>query len=252
MKCQGCGYNINIEDKFCPHCGRPNDFALEHNESMEKFEEEFRSTKEEVVTNSKRFNSYTGKITIIALLALLICLSFIGQYFSYEIRDNINERNATKKAKEYIPILDEYQENRDIDGFVHFIAENGLQYVHRGQFEKYYYAYNLSTAYLRMEEYIIQLRGFDYYQYNYYTKPEIITNICSQIKTIKNYLDRGTYTWNDDITTGVQGEYMDYVRELTEDTLATYFDLTNEEAASIWELSDAKLGIMLEEKYIDE
>ena len=96
MKCQGCGYNINIEDKFCPHCGRPNDFALEHNESMEKFEEEFRSTKEEVVTNSKRFNSYTGKITIIALLALLICLSFIGQYFSYEIRDSINERNATK------------------------------------------------------------------------------------------------------------------------------------------------------------
>ena len=45
---------------------------------------------------------------------------------------------------------------------------------------------------------------------------------------------------------------MDYVRELTEDTLATYFDLTDEEAASIWELSDAKLGIMLEEKYIDE
>ena len=219
---------------------------------MEKFEKEFQSTREEVVTNSKRFNSYTGKITIIAILALLICLSFIGQYFSYEIRDNINERNATKKAKEYIPILDEYQENRDIDGFVHVIAEDGVQYVHRGQFEKYYYAYNLSTAYLRMEEYIIQLRGFDYYQYNYYTKPEIITNICSQIKTIKNYLDRGTYTWNDDITTGVQGEYMDYVRELTEDTLATYFDLTDEEAASIWELSDAKLGIMLEEKYIDE
>ena len=45
MKCKYCGNNLNIEDKFCPYCGRPNPFAQKHQEEMERYEKDYSETK---------------------------------------------------------------------------------------------------------------------------------------------------------------------------------------------------------------
>ena len=52
MKCQCCGGNLNIEDKFCPQCGILNPFAVKHQEEMERYEDDYRQTKEDMLKRS--------------------------------------------------------------------------------------------------------------------------------------------------------------------------------------------------------
>ena len=75
MKCQHCGNNLNIEDKYCPYCGQPNPFAVKHQEEMERFEKDYQETKEDVLEQSSRFNRHTVRITIIAVMVALIALT---------------------------------------------------------------------------------------------------------------------------------------------------------------------------------
>ena len=36
MKCPHCGAQVGLEDKYCPFCGLPNEFAQKHQEDMAK------------------------------------------------------------------------------------------------------------------------------------------------------------------------------------------------------------------------
>ena len=68
MKCEHCGYNLQIEDSFCPYCGQPNPFAVRHQREMQHFSREFQKTKQDVLEKSSRFNRRTVRITITAVL----------------------------------------------------------------------------------------------------------------------------------------------------------------------------------------
>jgi len=48
MNCKYCGGRITLETKECPSCGIETPFAKQHAKDMERFEEEFRETKEYV------------------------------------------------------------------------------------------------------------------------------------------------------------------------------------------------------------
>ena len=41
MKCPHCGAQIGLEEKYCPFCGLPNEFARKHQEDMDRYEQEF-------------------------------------------------------------------------------------------------------------------------------------------------------------------------------------------------------------------
>ncbi len=44
MKCPHCGAQIGLEEKYCPFCGLPNEFARKHQEDMDRYEQEFQQT----------------------------------------------------------------------------------------------------------------------------------------------------------------------------------------------------------------
>ena len=37
MKCKYCGYNISLEEEYCPHCGNKNEEAAKHIADMEQY-----------------------------------------------------------------------------------------------------------------------------------------------------------------------------------------------------------------------
>ena len=55
MKCEHCGYNLQLEDRFCPYCGKPNPFAAQHQREMEQRQEA-----------EKTAASLRGKVIIVA------------------------------------------------------------------------------------------------------------------------------------------------------------------------------------------
>ncbi|MGN0156099.1 MAG: hypothetical protein ACI39N_02540, partial [Lachnospiraceae bacterium] len=71
MKCKYCGANLAIEDEKCPFCGKPNPFMTKHRSEMKRFTKEFEKTKSEVIEKSNRFNSWTIRVTVIAVLVAL-------------------------------------------------------------------------------------------------------------------------------------------------------------------------------------
>ena len=72
MKCEHCGNNLGIEDEKCPYCGKENKFAWKHNKDMDRYEADYESVKEEVLSNSRHFNGLAVRITITAILLAVI------------------------------------------------------------------------------------------------------------------------------------------------------------------------------------
>ena len=53
MKCPHCGAQIGLEEKYCPFCGLPNEFARKHQEDMDRYEQEFQQTQSEVYQKTR-------------------------------------------------------------------------------------------------------------------------------------------------------------------------------------------------------
>ena len=88
MKCKYCGYNIGLEDEYCPHCGKLNEQAATHIADMKHYEEDYEKTKESVVTKSAKFNARTGRMAVIAVLLMIIVilLGVAARYSDVETR----------------------------------------------------------------------------------------------------------------------------------------------------------------------
>ena len=71
MKCPHCGAQIGLEEKYCPFCGLPNEFARKHQEDMDRYEQEFQQTQSEVYQKTRHFTSLTVPLTVIFVLILL-------------------------------------------------------------------------------------------------------------------------------------------------------------------------------------
>ena len=99
MKCQCCGGNLNIEDKFCPQCGILNPFAVKHQEEMERYEHDYRQTKEDMLKRSSIYNRRNLKITIIAvLITLIVACAFVFQSAD-DIRWSMKEKSIASNAE---------------------------------------------------------------------------------------------------------------------------------------------------------
>ena len=78
MKCPHCGAQIGLEEKYCPFCGLPNEFARKHQEDMDRYEQEFQQTQSEVYQKTRHFTSLTVPLTVIFVLILLNIVSFVS------------------------------------------------------------------------------------------------------------------------------------------------------------------------------
>lgn len=120
MKCKYCGGNLLLEGKFCPHCGRPNEEALQHAADMERYQDHFEETREAVYGVTKKFSGITARAVIIAVLTVAILIAYLLDDRAWSIQRWLLTMDANIHAKAYSNQLDRYLEEEDYLGFRYF------------------------------------------------------------------------------------------------------------------------------------
>lgn len=245
MKCNSCGYNLNIEDLFCPHCGTKNNQAAKHESDMKHFDAEFENTRQEVISNSKRFNAFTAKLTIIAVLIALIAIGFIVASHSYDIVRWRIARQIDKHEPEYRAELSGYEKDRDFDSIIRYYQTHEILRAYDSALNDFNTVYQMSNHYTMLEGYIRQLYAGP--ESSNYTEEYLIEMIAKYVDHIDTSSEYNEYRRTE--FDGEHGDFIQYVRQLTQDTVQVYFKLTDEQADSLYDLSVARRTVMLEEAF---
>lgn len=178
MKCKHCGGNLSLEDAFCPHCGQPNEDARQHVADMERYQDNFEDTREDVYTVTRKFSGITARAVIIAGLTVLCLVIFLMSENWWSIRRSVIQAESKVQAQSYKEQMVQYLENeeyRDLAAFcnshyIHYYEDDYAEYGPVMQAATYYeYTYETimrlttSTSQDMMNAYISDL--VEYYRF---------------------------------------------------------------------------------------
>lgn len=246
MNCTNCGAPLQIEDPVCPHCGTKNEFAKKHLRDMQKYQSEFRETKKQVEEKVNGFSALTVKLTVIAVLIVLIVLTvYMLQEGGYSIWRRAVDRDINKnrvayeeqlrtyiEEDEWIAVT-EYVENKNLGrdaAFREYNMVNDMCISYRNIY------WNVADCYLRKRS-------------SYSTPEHVALSLGNAVRRLYEVGYRGQ---------DFQGEYynaqyapdkqaaMERIMYDAELLLKTYFGLTDEELHSMLDLSDAKMQEVIE------
>lgn len=93
MKCNNCGAPLQLNQKFCPNCGSPNEQALKHVNDMENYDKKFNRTRSKVISNSKWFVKNITPIAVVMLSAIVLAAALIANnsMLGYRLAENSNK-----------------------------------------------------------------------------------------------------------------------------------------------------------------
>ena len=248
MKCEYCGANLQIEDAYCPNCGRENPHYRQHRADMEAYREDYLSTKDEVLENAARISRRTVRITVIAVLVALCAAAFVACLMSYEIQSARIERDISRNRAAYETRLQDYMQAVDPAGLYKYASSNRLTYS-RG-LEEYDRVFSISMHYSFFYERLAELIAEDES-----VRYESVEETCETLAKYAGYIYEDTEKRSydkDSCFTEDKTAYMNAAVEKMGVLLQAYFGLTEEEVSQIPELSTARLAIMLEEGYAHE
>lgn len=77
MKCNNCGAPLQLDQKFCPNCGSPNEQGLKHANDMENYNRKFNRTRSKVISNSKWFVKNITPIAVVMLSAIVLAAALL-------------------------------------------------------------------------------------------------------------------------------------------------------------------------------
>ena len=94
MKCNNCGAPLQLDQKFCPNCGSPNEQGLKHANDMENYNKKFNRTRSKVISNSKWFVKNITPIAVVMLSAIVLAAALIANnsMFGYRVTERDNKR----------------------------------------------------------------------------------------------------------------------------------------------------------------
>ena len=247
MKCEYCGNNLQIEDQVCPFCGKPNPFARQHQKEMAKFSRRFEKTRADVLEDSARFNKKTVRITILAVLVALAAVFAFLCAKADDIRYDRQEREIERNAAAISRSIDAMMEARDYCGLYRYVSVN--RYSYTDALRDYDAVISVSMYYDRFYEQLMMLNAKrqDPDNYKYYTVEELLENITSAIRRIHESMQENKY--HPEMHSVEKMAYMESACDTVKAMLQGYLNLTGDEAAQIFELSSARLNVMLEEAY---
>lgn len=250
MKCPHCGNNLNIEDKFCPYCGEPNTFAVKHQEEMDRFEKDFKETREDVLEQSSRFNRHTVRITIIAVMVALIAVSCFLLAKADDIRWWQLEKSIEAEAPAHREAITELMEERDYMSLYSYMNRNRITYT--SSLREFDAVYDTTSRYRMFYEYlmILQAKKNGEGSYSYYTETELIEDISRDIKALYEYMEPHEY--NAEAWEGDKMEYMEDLRDHMETMVSGYFGLSLEEVREMRSMTESRISVLLEDSYEKE
>lgn len=240
---------MQIEDEKCPFCGNPNPFAVKHRQDMRRYHREFQETRQEVEKKARRYNSFTAKVTVIAVLfVMVIVMIFVGGEGPFYIWSSQLERDVEKNAGQYRQMLRDYEEE--------------------GNWRAFYALYDAKYIGFtdEMQEYrVLEFMIADYKgvlnELTRYRDQETEADVSASASRIANYLDsyykaagRITYEgqyYDESYTPERQESYARITKDL-EAALFTFGHLTKEELALLPDYSVAKKSALIEEGLLRE
>ncbi len=246
MKCKNCNANLQIEDEKCPFCGAENPFAKQHRADMKKYAGEFNSTRKEVLENSSRFNRYTVKITITAMLVALCACAAILVMNAYQVREYLKDRSVAAHRNEHIAKITEMLDNGQYINASYYIKAQEINYVK--SLEDYYPLFTVTRYYSSVVDQINSIISWELHANHYEDIDEVFSRLSEYIgyiyieSTPRKYAKEGSYT--EDKLAYMDAEIADiYI------LLKTYIGLTDEDITGIKDMSDVKRTILLTERY---
>lgn len=243
MKCEYCGSNLGIEDAVCPYCGKENKFVKKHTKDMRKYNAAFDSTRAEVLANSKKFNSFTARITVIAVLVALIAATMLGISSHYDIREYREERIVAKHATEHRTQVNKLMDADEYMDLYHYMQRNRISYSE--VIPEYYMVYNACHTYYSFMEYMNYLLDED----SYIDDSDAIESVTELVDRLHGYANPTSEyeikKYYDDRTR----DFINRVEAHVNTLVKGYFNLTDEEMESFYTLNKAKKQLLLEEGY---
>lgn len=131
MKCEFCGYNIDIKSDVCPFCGMKKSQFEEHRRAMKQYDSDFRTTQETVVRKNQKFSSDAARITIICALIIGILILFICTIQNHSIYRSIYTHKLNLAPEKHYAQLKAYEEAGDYEAFDNYYNTNNLHYAER-------------------------------------------------------------------------------------------------------------------------
>ena len=243
MKCKYCGGNLDLEHKFCPHCGRPNELAQQHIRDMEKYRGEFDRTQKDVYRHASKWSGIFARAIILAvIITMFFVMGFITQN-AWSIKTEHMTKKANRHYAEYSVQLDSYLKEMDYRGFVSF-----MDYYQIDTYDSPYSKYNglrwAADSYGRFLDNMMAIimpapyGAYDsYYEY-----------LSDDLDRFYQYSDPSFYSEYNPIDTELVQPHWDRMERTINDVLITYLDLSEEEAAGFRTMSKSKRAMLLEEK----
>ena len=145
MKCPHCGAQVGLEDKYCPFCGLPNEFAKKHQEDMDRYQQEFQQTQSDVYQKTRRFTELTVPLTVVFVLIILNIGAYIFVSKSWEIGSSLQKQEIHTHLTEHQENIDTYIQNGEFCGLSSYYSQNSLYY--EDEFDKYNALIRASDSY---------------------------------------------------------------------------------------------------------
>ncbi len=246
MKCRYCGGPLNLEDAYCPHCGKPNELAKRHIRDMQQFRGEFEETKEEVIRQTRRISAVSVRIALISVMIVLSILCYIFGSNAWSMIRNAGRRNSRANAEEHLARIEEMLQNeeyRDLAAYIEYwnidIWSDEYEHISRvlQASRSYAYAYDDMLRFAFPGEYESRSRTME--------------SLGGDLSSFTDVLSRETY--------GESGEDKareDAVMEKMSRDLAKYLvawcGVSREDAERFFTLTSARQAVILEEAWEDE
>lgn len=248
MKCEFCGGNLSLEAAKCPYCGQVNKHAQQHVRDMKRYHGEFENTKKGIYSVARRYSEMAVRFIIIGILAVLIIVMLFLNANAHSIRRSFRQRDAKRHVKEYCEILDGYLEEEQYRDFIIFSEEKYIDsFYEDGEYDEYRPIIRAVNYYLQMKDSLMQLIMADEEQKSMY-----VDNLCDYMSYFYEAVDRADSLFSDDEVPEETQKVLDTLEGKVQAMLCTYCGLTQEEALSLKELSEAKRSVLIEEKFENE
>lgn len=245
MKCENCGADLCIDHQRCPYCGTANPYYKKHREDMNRYQQEFQETKQDVYRVTNRYTGLSVRITIVAVLVALNALAFFGRevladQISYEMQCSRDVRQADAFHTE----LERMEQEGDYIGITQFCNSHNVWRVDAlddfsqirivcGNYEYIYYAVMKLVYYSKHDP----ERDIEYQ----------LDLIDSSLKEIYQAMDRQDSYGDDSAYSGSHKEGMEKCLEQIYALLYTYCNVSREDLQKFPELTSVQRRMILEE-----
>ena len=230
VNCKNCGAPLTLEDAVCPHCGTPNPEAQEHLRKLAQLDKDYRKTKKEVFQEVSKTRKGYNLLVIIVMLLLANIFVFVLHAASYNIAETITAKSVD--LDEIKANMNTYLENREYTKFVIYYDRHEIGYK---DFEDYYPIYYAAYSYENV------MKSLNNYLYEKDSYTDQLVRTCQYIT---DFEDDYTRQMKRDLS-DFSRKHLNAVNEEFELYLKTYLKLTDEDIATIKDLSRSQLLVLV-------